>query len=113
MPRLNRIWVAMISSVILLIACKPFVEKIKVSPEKIALAQAGDTANVIARPVDKNGNTSWEAIVSYESSAPTIAKVDDKGKVTAVANGTVSISIKIVDSPVKAEVLVTVGPSAK
>ena len=29
------------------------------------------------------------------------------------ANGTASISIKIVDSPVKAEVLVTVGPSAK
>ena len=29
MPRLNRIWVAMISSVILLIACKPFVEKIE------------------------------------------------------------------------------------
>ena len=65
---------------------------VSVTPESVTLASVGETAQFAAEVQDANGNAVAGASVSWASADETVATVDAGGLVTAVANGTATIT---------------------
>ena len=82
------------------------VSGVSVSPSEVKLTKAGETSQLKATvtPTDA-ANTK----VSYKSSNTKVATVDANGKITAVANGTATITITTEDGAKTATVKVTVA----
>ena len=69
-------------------------DSIVIDPEEATLAEIGDTVQLIARVLDRNGHAIEGAGVTWESGDRAIATVDDQGLVTAAASGTVDITAR-------------------
>ena len=65
---------------------------VSVTPESVTLAAVGETAQFTAAVQDANGNAVAGAEVSWASGDEAVATVDANGLVTAVANGTATIT---------------------
>ena len=65
---------------------------VSVTPESATLASLGETAQFTAAVQDANGNAVAGAEVSWASGDGAVATVDANGLVTAVANGTATIT---------------------
>ena len=70
---------------------------IVINPVETTLAAVGDTAQLTATVLDRNGHAIDGANVAWESGDGAIATVDDQGLVTAVASGTVEITSRAGD----------------
>ena len=67
-------------------------DSVAVSPTETIIAALGDTVRLAAEAFDANGHGVVGAEFSWESSAASVATVDAAGLVTAVANGTATIT---------------------
>ena len=70
----------------------PVPTTITVSPASAMLQSLGETAQFTAEVRDQNGQTMANAAVTWTSSAPSVATVVASGLVTAVANGTATVT---------------------
>ena len=68
------------------------VSAVAVTPAETTLAALGDTLRLAAEALDESGNPVAGAEVSWESSDDAVATVDASGLVTAVANGSATIT---------------------
>src|SRR5512146_931794 len=71
----------------------PRVSKVTLSPASVTLL-VGDTALLDASATDSKGVKVANAPLAWSSTAPAIAGVDGRGKVTAVATGAATIAVK-------------------
>ena len=67
-------------------------DSVAVSPAEATIAALGDTVRLAAEAFDANRHAMASAEFSWESSAASVAMVDAAGLVTAVANGTATIT---------------------
>ena len=67
-------------------------KSVEVAPNRVYLAARGDTAQLTAEVRDQLGRVMRGVAVSWESSAPGVAEVDSTGLVTAVGDGSGSIT---------------------
>ena len=65
---------------------------VQVEPERALLTAFGETLQLAATVLDGNGQPVADASVTWQSSNPEVAAVSDAGLVTAVANGTATIT---------------------
>ncbi len=91
------------------VAVSPVVE-ISLSPTTPFLTSLGETLQMIAAPLDENGEPVPGASVDWSSSRPTVARVNDTGLVTAQGNGIARISAT--SGAAEASVTVTVSQVA-
>ena len=70
----------------------PIPSSVLVSPATVALVAVGDTVRLEAQVRDQNGNPMPAVAVTWSSGAPAVATVDPTGLVTAVANGSATIT---------------------
>ena len=70
-------------------------ESIKLEPSMATLIAAGQTVQFSATVLDRNGHPIADAIVAWESSDAAVATVSDEGLVTAVMNGTATITARV------------------
>ena len=71
---------------------RPRATTLTVTPAMAELSALGETAQLSAEVRDQNGNVVSGATVSWSSSAADVVTVDGSGLVTAVGNGTATIS---------------------
>ena len=81
--------------------------RIDVSPPADTFPALGDTVRLTAEPLDANGNTVVDARVVWSSTDQAVATVDSTGLVTAVGNGSASISATAGDASGAAEITVS------
>ncbi|ATB27042.1 alpha-fucosidase [Melittangium boletus DSM 14713] len=74
-------------------ACQK-VEKIAVTPSKVALSEAGQTAQLAPQALTGEGEPVQKATFEFASSDGQVATVDPLGKVTAVKSGSATITVK-------------------
>ncbi len=79
-----------------------------VEPAEATLSAPGDTVRLAATALDANGNEVADAQFSWESSDAAVATVDDAGLVTAVGNGSATITASAGSASGTAEVTVAV-----
>ena len=84
--------------------------RIAISPQTSSLHALGQTVQLTTKVFDQNGNAIAGANVKWTSSAPNVASVSDSGLVTAVMNGTATITASAGDA--SATVTVTVMQAA-
>ena len=65
---------------------------ITVAPDSVLLTELGETAQLAAEVTDANGNGIANATVSWSSGDEAVATVDATGLVTAVANGSTTVT---------------------
>lgn len=111
MKRYSAPLLAAVSGLMLMVACKPSPEKINVSPDNIQLNEKGASAPLTAEAVDKNGAKVEGVAITWSSSAPDVASVDEGGKVTAVGSGSATVTAHA--DKLSADVPVTVSIPAK
>ena len=70
----------------------PVPTTITISPASATLQSLGETVRLAATVQDQNGQTMSGATVAWTSGDPSVATVDASGLVTAVANGTTSVT---------------------
>jgi YVTN family beta-propeller protein len=80
---------------------------ITVTPTATTLVALGNSVQLGATAVDETGNPIVNPTFTWESSAPGVATVDATGRVTAVANGTTTISANIGNARGTATVIVS------
>ena len=68
------------------------VSSVAAVPAEASIAALGDTLRITAEAFDANGSAVTDVEFSWESSDNSVAKVDASGLVTAVANGTATIT---------------------
>ena len=78
---------------------------IKVSPDTLTLTRKDETAQLTAEVIPSYADNSR---VTWKSSDESVVTVDEKGKVTAVGNGTATITVTSVSGNYTATVAVTV-----
>ena len=78
---------------------------IKVSPDTLALTRKDETAQLTAEVIPSYADNTR---VTWKSSDESVVTVDEKGKVTAVGNGTATITVTSVSGNYTATVAVTV-----
>lgn len=78
---------------------------IKVSPDTLTLTGKDETAQLTAEVIPSYADNTW---VTWKSSDENVVTVDEKGKVTAVGNGTATITVTSVSGNYTATVAVTV-----
>lgn len=78
---------------------------IKVSPDTLALTRKDETAQLTAEVIPSYADNTR---VTWKSSDENVVTVDEKGKVTAVGNGTATITVTSVSGNYTATVAVTV-----
>ncbi len=76
---------------------------LRLTPEDVAFRALGDTLRLVAEAADANG---YPVPVAWSSSDPAVAQVDASGLVTAVGNGTATITAKAGEDAVTAAVTV-------
>ena len=79
---------------------------ITISPASATFQSLGETVRLAATVQDQNGQTISGATVAWASSDPSVAAVDASGLVTAVANGTASVTATAGSASGSAEVTV-------
>jgi hypothetical protein len=84
----------------------------RMSSATAALTTAGQTATLTATPLDRLGSPVAGAVVTWTSSAPAVASVSATGLLTAVANGTTTITATSGTVSGTAAVTVTIAPPA-
>ena len=67
-------------------------DSVIIGPTELTLAVLGDTVRLAARAFDANGNEMPDAQFAWESNDAAVATVDSTGLVTAVGNGTATIT---------------------
>ena len=87
------------------------VAAVEVTPAADTLASLGDTLRLSAEASDANGHAVTGAEVGWSSDDTTVATVDGTGLVTAVANGTATVTATVEDVGGSAEVTVIVPKS--
>lgn len=98
---------SLLGSLLLASGCsKP--AKIEVSPERLVLEGAGQTAKLEAKVYDDSGDLMPEAKVVWFSDDNGIIKLDPDGNVTSLASGEATIEVELVSSDLKTEVPVRV-----
>ena len=70
----------------------PVATAITISPSSVAFQALGDTEQLTATVVDQNGQVMAGAAVDWTTSTVTVASVSSAGVVTAVGNGTTSVT---------------------
>ena len=85
------------------------VATIEVTPTEVVLTSLGATEQLNVRLADAEGAGVQGAAVSWRSSAPAVASVDERGLVTAIGDG--SATITVTADAVRANVAVTVCAS--
>lgn len=92
-------------------SCSPKPASITTTPAKVELFEAGGSVQLNPTVADKNKRTIPKATVTYSSQDPTVAEVDDKGKVTARGTGTTTLEVKCgeVAAKVPATVCIVTG----
>ena len=92
---------------------------IAVSPDTTVFTALGETAQLDAEVRDQNGRTMVEAAVTWSSDAAAVASVNSAGLVTAVGNGTATITASVGEASGAATAVVvqsvssvTVSPAA-
>ena len=68
------------------------VAEVRVAPDSVAFAAIGDTARIAAEALDANGHGVGGATVEWSSGDTVVAVVDSAGLVTAVGNGTATVT---------------------
>ena len=71
---------------------QPVTARIQISPPSATLTEMGETLQLTATVYDTNDENMAGAMVTWSSSDPIVAAVDDDGLVTAVTNGTTQIT---------------------
>ncbi len=71
----------------LLVAGCSRVDYIDLKPTDAVLTRKGQSLQLHAKPMDQAGNYYPEVMLTWKSSDPSVAKVDDKGMVTAEKSG--------------------------
>ncbi len=79
---------------------------ITVAPDSVLLTELGETAQLTAEVTDANGNVIANATVSWSSGDEAVATVDATGLVTAVANGSTTVTATAGDHSASATVTV-------
>ena len=70
----------------------PVATTLAVTPASVQLSSLGETAQLSAEVRDQNGRAMPGAAVTWTSADPTVASVDASGLVTAVSNGTATVT---------------------
>jgi hypothetical protein len=70
----------------------PIAATVTLSPTTLSFGSFGETQQLTTTVLDGNGATISSASVTWESSGPSVASVSSTGLVTAVANGTATIT---------------------
>ncbi len=65
---------------------------VTVTPSSANLSALGETVQLTATVRDQNGNAMLGVVVSWSSSAPTVATMDATGLVTAAGNGSATVA---------------------
>ena len=78
---------------------------IKVSPDTLTLTKKDETAQLTAEVTPSYADNKR---VTWQSSDEKVATVDENGKVTAVGNGTVEITVTTEDGKITASIIITV-----
>lgn len=99
------------ASIVLLASACQKLERIEVSPEKVALSEAGQVVALSARGVTAAGEPVEKAEFTFASSDDKVATVDATGKVTAVKSGAAAITVTSGEKSAQAPVEVVI-PSA-
>ena len=86
----------------------PSPPSISILPATVELAALGDTARLAAEVRDRNGDPMPETAVRWSSSAATVATVDPTGFVTAVGNGTATVTASASAGPLAGSAAVMV-----
>ncbi len=81
---------------------------ITIEPSSATLMALGETAQLTATVLDRNGQPVSGAVVTWASSDEAVATVSAQGLVTAVSNGTATITARAGDASATAEVTVLV-----
>ncbi|MYA63311.1 MAG: Ig domain-containing protein [Gemmatimonadetes bacterium] len=84
---------------------------ITVAPDSVPLTELGETAQLTAEVTDANGNVIANATVSWSSGDEAVATVDAAGLVTAVANGSTSVTATAGGHSASAAVTVMAQPA--
>ncbi len=85
---------------------------VTVTPATTQLTALGDTVRLIAEVRDQNGNPMPDAVVSWSSSSAMVATVDAAGLVTAVANGSATVTAMAGSARANAAVTVLIAEEA-
>lgn len=85
----------------------PAVDRIIVEPDSILLDEVGATRKLVAEVLDAEGRT-LDLAVTWRSTNPLVATVDDDGLVTAVASGTARIAVQSAERGTSAAVTVAI-----
>ncbi|HEX4628735.1 MAG TPA: Ig-like domain-containing protein [Gemmatimonadales bacterium] len=72
----------------------PRVAAVDVTPAAVTLAALGETHQFSALPLDASGNPLTGFTITWTSSNQSVARVDDRGLVTALGNGTTQITAR-------------------
>jgi len=96
MGRFNR-WAlgGLFLACLLLAACEDETVSIGISPQKVQLLEAGATAKLTVKPVDRTGAPVEEVLLAWSSSDPAVASVDTQGTIRAVSTGEAEISAEV------------------
>jgi hypothetical protein len=94
-------------SLLLLQACNA-PASLEVEPKRPLLTGKGQSLQLEARVKDKEGKVMSGVSVRYRSLTPTMASVDDLGKVTAVTSGTATILVEAGEVSRQVEVLIQI-----
>lgn len=89
----------------------PIPSSVLVSPATLTLASLGDTVRLAAEVRDQSGNPMPTAAVTWSSGTSTVASVNAAGLVTAVANGSATITARAGSVAGTAVVMVQQAPA--
>ncbi len=84
---------------------------VTVSPDSVLLTEIGETAQLAAEVTDANGNVIENVAVGWASGDEAVATVDGAGLVTAVANGSTTVTAAAGDISASAAVTVMAQPA--
>ena len=87
------IFVALTLQMALFSGCSREVNWISVDPKSLELNKLGETIQIEFTPLDKENKPVPDAMLSWESSDPAVATVDDTGLVTAKGSGQTILTV--------------------
>ena len=83
------------------------VAEVRVLPDSVTFAAIGDTVRLVAEAMDANGHGVAGAVVEWSSGDTAVARVDRAGLVTAMSNGTSTVTAG--SGGIMAKAAITVG----
>lgn len=86
---------SIVGGLLMFSACKPQPASINVSTDNLQLLEGGATGSVTAEVMDKEGKKMEGVAVTWKSSDPAVAEVDNAGAIKAVGSGTATVSASV------------------